>query len=609
MYFEEMEYGKRLDVNVWKRLAVFAKPYKANIIILMIQMFFLALVDALFPKLSQYAIDNIAVKKSLDGFLLLCLVAAGLVVFQAANVWLMIRNAGKIEYYIPYDMRKAVFRKLQELPISYYDRTPVGWIMSRMTSDISRIGVSLSWHVVDLFWSVFLVIIMTVFMLVANPAYALLVLCVVPVLVILSMVFQKKILFNYRKARKYNSQITAAFNEGITGAKTVKSLGIEDYMLAEFEKTTRQMKDFSVRAATVSSIYIPLIILFGSIAMGLVLWKGGVEVNRNIVSYGTLVLFISYAVQFFEPVRQFARVFTELQYTQAAAERVVTLLETENDIKDNSEVVARYGSMLESDKSEWPRFRGHIVFKNVTFRYKEGGNILENFNLEVKPGEKIALVGETGAGKTTIVNLVCRFYEPTEGSILIDGVDYRERPLLWLYSNIGYVLQEPHLFSGTVSENIAYGRKDATMEDIIRAAKTVNAHDFIMKLENGYDTQVGERGSRLSTGQKQLISFARAILSDPGMFVLDEATSSVDTETEHLIQDALNKALEGRTSFIIAHRLSTIRSADRILVIDNGRIIEEGTHRELLRKKGYYYRLYTSQYMKEKQDIFEQAAR
>jgi len=604
-----MEYGKRLDVNVWKRLAVFAKPYKANIIILMIQMFFLALVDALFPKLSQYAIDNIAVKKSLDGFLLLCLVAAGLVVFQAANVWLMIRNAGKIEYYIPYDMRKAVFRKLQELPISYYDRTPVGWIMSRMTSDISRIGVSLSWHVVDLFWSVFLVIIVTVFMLVANPAYALLVLCVVPVLVILSMVFQKKILFNYRKARKYNSQITAAFNEGITGAKTVKSLGIEDYMLAEFEKTTRQMKDFSVRAATVSSIYIPLIILFGSIAMGLVLWKGGVEVNRNIVSYGTLVLFISYAVQFFEPVRQFARVFTELQYTQAAAERVVTLLETENDIKDNSEVVARYGSMLESDKSEWPRFRGHIVFKNVTFRYKEGGNILENFNLEVKPGEKIALVGETGAGKTTIVNLVCRFYEPTEGSILIDGVDYRERPLLWLYSNIGYVLQEPHLFSGTVSENIAYGRKDATMEDIIRAAKTVNAHDFIMKLENGYDTQVGERGSRLSTGQKQLISFARAILSDPGMFVLDEATSSVDTETEHLIQDALNKALEGRTSFIIAHRLSTIRSADRILVIDNGRIIEEGTHRELLRKKGYYYRLYTSQYMKEKQDIFEQAAR
>jgi len=607
LYFEEMEYGKRLDLNVIKRLAVFAEPYKVNIIILMVQMFFLALVDALFPKLSQYVIDNFAVKKSLDGFWLLCLVAVGLVVFQAANMWLMIRNAGRIEHYIPYDMRKTVFRKLQELPISYYDRTPVGWIMSRVTSDIRRIGVSLSWHVVDLFWSTFLIIIMTIFMLATNPSYALMVLCVVPALAILSMVFQKKILFNYRKARKYNSQITAAFNEGITGAKTVKSLGIEEYMLNEFEKTTGQMKDFSVRAATVSSIYMPLIILFGSIATGLVLWKGGIEVSRNIASYGTLVLFISYAVQFFEPIRQLARVFTELQYTQAAAERVVTLLETENDIADSSEVVSRYGSMLESDKSEWPRFHGHIVFKDVTFRYKEGGNILENFNLEVKPGEKIALAGETGAGKTTIVSLVCRFYEPTEGSILIDGVDYRERPLLWLYSNIGYVLQEPHLFSGTVSENIAYGRHEATMEDIVRAAKTVNAHDFIMRLENGYDTQVGERGSRLSTGQKQLISFARAILSDPGMFVLDEATSSVDTETEHLIQDALNRALEGRTSFIIAHRLSTIRSADRILVIDMGRIVEEGTHIELIRKKGYYYRLYTNQYMKEKKDIFEKA--
>ena len=607
MYFEEMEYGKRLDLNVIKRLAVFAEPYKVNIIILMVQMFFLALVDALFPKLSQYVIDNFAVKKSLDGFWLLCLVAVGLVVFQAANMWLMIRNAGRIEHYIPYDMRKTVFRKLQELPISYYDRTPVGWIMSRVPSDIRRIGVSLSWHVVDLFWSTFLIIIMTIFMLATNPSYALMVLCVVPAHAILSMVFQKKILFNYRKARKYNSQITAAFNEGISGAKTVKSLGIEEYMLNEFEKTTGQMKDFSVRAATVSSIYMPLIILFGSIATGLVLWKGGIEVSRNIASYGTLVLFISYAVQFFEPIRQLARGFTELQYTQAAAERVVTLLETENDIADSSEVVSRYGSMLESDKSEWPRFHGHIVFKDVTFRYKEGGNILENFNLEVKPGEKIALAGETGAGKTTIVSLVCRFYEPTEGSILIDGVDYRERPLLWLYSNIGYVLQEPHLFSGTVSENIAYGRHEATMEDIVRAAKTVNAHDFIMRLENGYDTQVGERGSRLSTGQKQLISFARAILSDPGMFVLDEATSSVDTETEHLIQDALNRALEGRTSFIIAHRLSTIRSADRILVIDMGRIVEEGTHIELIRKKGYYYRLYTNQYMKEKKDIFEKA--
>ena len=601
MNYEEVDYSKKIDFNVVKKLAKYAKPYKKTIIFLMVQMFFLALVDAFFPKINQYAIDNFAVAKSLKGYWLFCLFVLILVVFQALNVRLMIKNAGKTENCIPYDMRKGAFQKLQELPISYYDRTPVGWIMARITSDIRRIGVTLSWHVVDFFWSIFLIVIMTIFMLLTNVTYALLVLSVVPFLVVISMIFQKKILHNFRKARKYNSQITAAFNEGITGAKTIKSLGIEDHMLSEFDKVTTQMKDFSIRAATVSSVYTPLILFLGSIATGLVLWKGGFEVGTGALSYGTLVVFISYAVQFFEPVKQFARVFTELQYTQASAERVVSLLETENDIVDSPEVSSLYGHMLESNKEAWPGFHGNIEFKDVTFRYKEGGNILEHFNLVIKSGEKIALVGETGSGKTTIVNLTCRFYEPSEGGILIDGVDYRERPLLWMYSNIGYVLQEPHLFSGSVKENITYGRQNATEEDIIRAAKIVNAHDFIMNLEKGYDTEVGERGSRLSTGQKQLVSFARAILSNPGMFVLDEATSSVDTETEHLLQDALNKALVGRTSFIIAHRLSTIRSADRILVIDKGRIMEEGTHKQLIKKRGYYYRLYTNQLIEEQE--------
>jgi len=472
-----------------------------------------------------------------------------------------------------------------------------------MTSDVRKLGITLSWNIVDMVWALSMMAIMMVMMFLLNWKLALIVLAAVPVLAAISMVFQKKILSNYRKVRKMNSKITGAFNEGIMGAKTIKTLAREKESLDEFSLLTEEMRNFAVRAATVSSLYTPLVVLLGSITTATVLWQGGIGLNLGNVTYGTLVAFISYTVQFFEPVKQFARVFSELQYAQASGERVLSLIETEADIRDSAGVVERYGGLFNPKKEEWPEFKGNISFRNVSFEYKDGEKVLEDFNLEVRAGETIALVGETGAGKTTIVNLACRFYEPTSGTILIDGVDYRERPLLWLYSNLGYVLQEPHLFSGTVKENIAYGRLNASDEDIINAAKLVNAHDFILKLENGYDTHVGERGSRLSTGQKQLISFARAILANPGMFVLDEATSSIDTETEQLIQTAISNILKGRTSFIIAHRLSTIRNADRILVIEKGRIVEEGNHRQLLQKRGYYYRLYANQFMEEQEGI------
>jgi ATP-binding cassette subfamily B protein len=319
----------------------------------------------------------------------------------------------------------------------------------------------------------------------------------------------------------------------------------------------------------------------------------------EVLSYGTLVAFISYTIQFFGPVFEVARVIAEFQNGQAAAERIMSLVEMDPKIKDSKESVEKYGDMMRPRRDSWPEMKGDISFKNVSFRYSGGEKVLENFNLDIKAGEKVALIGETGSGKSTIVNLACRFYEPDEGEILIDGVEYRKRPQLWLHSNLGYVLQTPHLFSGSVRENIAYGRLDATEEEIRSAAKLVNAHDFIEKLENGYDTEVGEGGAKLSTGQKQLVSFARAILANPRLFVLDEATSSVDTETEKKIQDAIHTVLEGRTSFIIAHRLSTIRNADRILVIDKGKVIEEGNHSELLKLKGRYHRLYTNQFMDE----------
>lgn len=600
--FQEQEYSKRIDLKVWKKLIQFARPYRRNLIILIIQMALLGLTDAVFPIFSRYAIDKIALPGRLDRLLPFALVVLAAISMQAVNVRIMILNAGKIECHVPYDIRKAAFARLQSMPLAYYDQTPVGWLMARLTSDCRRLGETLSWYIVDLFWALSMMVMSIGFMLFLNVRLALLVLVTVPFLIAVSIYFQKKILFNYRKVRKFNSHVTAGFNEGITGARTIKSLAIEKTIHNEFRSTTGEMRDFAVKAATVSALYTPVILLLGSIATGLVVWRGGGSIETGFagtIGYGTLVAFISYAVQFFEPVKQFAAVFAELNNSQASAERVMSLLELDAQIKDSDAVENEYGMMLSSKRENWPEFNGQISFRDVTFRYKDGENILENFNLEIKSGEKIAIVGETGSGKTTIVNLACRFYEPTEGQILIDGVDYRERPLLWMYANLGYVLQEPHLFSGSVRDNIAYGRDKISDAEIERAAKIVNAHEFIMELEQGYDTDVGERGSRLSTGQKQLISFARAILSDPGMFVLDEATSSVDTETEHLIQQAMNNALRGRTSFIIAHRLSTIRAADRILVIDKGKIVEEGNQKQLLQKKGYYWRLYTNQFMEE----------
>jgi ATP-binding cassette subfamily B protein len=596
---DELDYKKEIDISLWKNLVKYLSPYRKDLFKLFAFLVGIGGIDAIFPLFTKYAVDNFIVGKSLVNFIPFCILLIGCAVFQSINIRYMIKLSGKLEACVAHDLRVVTFKKLQELPLTYYDHTPSGWIMSRMTSDIKRLGFSTSWHFVDIVWSSLNMILMLLLMFILNWSLALIILAALPILIIVSFYFQRSIVTKYRECRKLNSHVTNAFSEGIMGAKTIKTIVREEERLNEFAEITRDFRTFAIKSATIASLYAPIIILLGSITTAAVLWSGSSGIGLGTITLGTLLAFVSYTTQFFEPVKLFGRAFNELLYTQTCSERVFGLINTDADIIDNTEVIEKYGEMFDSSPEKWPEFKGDISFKNVSFSYKDGENVLTDFTLNIKEGETIALVGETGSGKTTIVNLACRFYEPTEGSILIDGIDYKERPLLWLHSNLGYVLQEPHLFSGSIKDNISYGRLDASIDEIISAAKIVNAHDFIMDFENGYDTEVGERGGRLSTGQKQLISFARAILVNPRMFVLDEATSSVDTETEQIIKQAIAKILEGRTSFIIAHRLSTIRSADRILVIEKGKVIEEGTHKELLGKKGYYHRLYTNQFVEE----------
>ena len=600
-YQQEQDYTKKLDAGLWRRVIGYMKPYHRHLIAIMATMAVSALCDTIFPLLTREAIDTFITGGQTAGRAWFIARYAGTVLLQSACIFTFCQICGRAECGINRHIRKLAFKRLEELSFSYYDQTPVGFIISRMTSDTARIGETVAWGLVDLFWSGAYIIITAVAMLALNARMALLVLSVMPVIAVTAVWFQKRILASYREVRKTNSQITGAFNEGIMGAKTSKTLVREEANAREFSVLTGKMRTSSIRAAVFSALFYPIVISLGSIATALVLQRGGTEVFsvNGIVTVGTLAAFVQYSTGIFEPVSNIARIFADLQASQAAAERVVSLLETEPEIFDTPEVIEKFGDSFSPKRENWPDIKGDIEFDHVSFHYSTGEEVLEDFSLKVKAGQTVALVGETGSGKSTIVNLVCRFYEPTKGVIRIDGEDYRSRSILWLQAHLGYVLQQPHLFSGTVRENIRFGRLDATDAEIEAACRAVDAEDFILKMEKGYDTEVGEGGNRLSTGQKQLISFARALIAKPAIFVLDEATSSVDTQTEQKLQAAISVALTGRTSFIIAHRLSTIRSADLILVIKDGKIIERGTHAELLGQKGYYYTLYANQFREE----------
>ena len=556
-----------------------------------------SLADTVFPLFNSWALDHFVADRNLHGLPVFLGLYLLLMVLQELDNYYCLYQCGRVEVLIDHDLRNAAFEHLQTLSFSYFNQNSVGYIHARTMSDTERIGELLAWRMMDVVWNVSYILFATVVMIVVNLRLALCVLVVVPVAVAAIMYFQKKIVEDNRIVREINSRITGNFNEGITGMRSIKTMRIEDVMRRGFASETDKMKHASVQTVRHSAMLTSLITMLSSLALALVLWGGGALTMEGIVRIGTLSVFMSYAVGMLSPVQQIINSLSSLISIQVNIERFTGLIAEVPDVVDTPEVIEKYGDNFHAKKENWEPLHGEVEFRDVSFMYPDGNEmVLEHFNLKVPQGTNIAIVGETGAGKSTLVNLACRFYEPTQGRILIDGRDARDRSQLWLHSSIGYVLQTPYLFSGTVRDNLRYGRQDATDEEILEALRVASAEFIVDRMEKGLDSEVGEGGSLLSTGEKQLLSIARAILADPRILVLDEATSSVDTVTEKAMQDAIAAVIRGRTSFVIAHRLSTIVGADVILAVRDGRIVEQGTHGDLMRRKGYYYQLYTRQY-------------
>ncbi|MGB2910672.1 MAG: ABC transporter ATP-binding protein [Anaerolineales bacterium] len=586
-YFEEEEFTTQFTGKITQRIVQLAKPHWKWVLGFLLMITLVSVLDSYFTFLTSLIIDKAILGDDIEALKNIIIRYGLLILVQAVGVFGFIYLAGILGERIRYDLRKKMFIHLQELSLSYYNVTPVGWIISRVTSDSERVAELVTWGFLDVTWGIMNIATAAFFMLMINWQLALIVFLAIPILLFAAVQFKKKIIIEFRDVRRINSKITGAFNETITGVRVIKAFGREEHNLQEFDVLTSEMYRAGYRAAWLSALFLPVVMLISSFAVATIIWFGGYQTQIGNMSIGGIQAFVSYVVFMIWPIQEMARVYAELQRAIASAERIFSLVDAVPDISDKP------------DAFDPGSIQGDIVFDNVNFFYEEDKPILQSFNLHIKRGETVALVGPTGGGKTTIVNLLCRFFEPKEGTICIGGRDYEDIALHAIQSRIGVVLQTPHLFSGTITDNIRYGKLGATDEEIEAAAQLAGAHDFIIKLGKGYDDEVGEGGNLLSVGQKQLISLARAVLREPEIFIMDEATSSVDTITEALIQKGMENLMEGRTSFVIAHRLSTIKKADRILVIKDGSIIENGSHSELLRQRGHYYRLYTSQFRSE----------
>ena len=578
------------------RLVPYLRPYRSRMTRMILLALVCSVIDVCYPLFGRYAIDHYIAEGTLKGLPLFIALYAGVLVVQAAINDRTMVDSGTVEMSVDRDLRNRAFHHLQTLSFSYFNQNSVGYIHARVMSDTGKIGEAVSWRMMDCIWNGSYILFAIVVMFLTDVRLALWMVALLLTAGLLISVFQKKLIAVNRQIREMNSKITGDFNEGITGARSIKLLGIENKMQAEFEEDTEAIRRESVHSVRYSAMLLSTVTLMSSAALAVVLWQGGIMTREGIMKIGTLSVFVSYAMGMVEPLQFIIQNISSFASIQVNIERLTNLLAEPPDVADTPEVIRRYGDSFNPKVENWEELHGDIEFRDVTFRYPDGEeNVLEHFNLTVPHGQNIAIVGETGAGKSTLVNLLCRFYEPTEGQLLIDGRDARERSQLWLHRNLGYVLQTPHLFSGSVRENLRYGRPDATDEEIMKALEMVSAREIVEKM-GGLKSEVGEGGSHLSTGEKQLLSFARALLADPRLLVLDEATSSIDTLTEKAIQNAISVVTKWRTSFVIAHRLSTIVSADLILVVQDGKIIERGKHEELMRRRGHYYSLYTRQY-------------
>jgi ATP-binding cassette, subfamily B, bacterial len=595
--FEEEEFTTKFNGRIVMRMLAQVRPYWTWVVGFLVMIAATAFTESYFTFLSKQIIDDAILQGDRARLIALLTRYGGLAILQALMIFGFIVLAGILGERVQYDLRRRLFDHLQALSFSYFDKTPVGWIMSRVTSDASRISELVTWGLIDIMWAVLNITMSLIFMVSINWRMSLFVIVIVPMMIGLSFWFRQRILMQYREVRKLNSKITGAYNESISGVRVVKALVRERGNLQEFEAQSSEMYRAAYRAAWFSALFLPSVQILGALGTGAVIWYGGLRVDSAVgvtggLSIGDIQAFLSYLMSMLWPIQDMARVYAEMQRSVASAERVFSLLDTQPDVVDPEKAV------------ELTSMAGEIAFVDVAFRYEEGKDVLRDFNLRVSPGEHIALVGPTGGGKSTIVNLICRFYDPSSGEIRIDGQDYTTFTQHAIQSRVGMVLQTPHLFSGTVRDNIRYGRLEATDAEIEAAARLAHAHDFIVDLDHGYDEEVGEGGNLLSVGQKQLISIARAMLADPDILILDEATSSVDTLTEARIQRGMEAVMAGRTTFVIAHRLSTIKRADRILVIQDGQIAEMGSHAALIRQRGHYYDLYTRQFRHDRERLY-----